>query len=147
MLYLWLKAFHIFFVVSWFAGLFYLPRLYVNLAAVPTAQEQEYLRLLGMAQRLKRFMLPLLLGTWIFGLSITLSTGWVGLGFWWAQKWLWLKLPLVLALTGYDLYCGRLLTAFHERRNTRSHVWYRWFNEVPALLLLVIVILVVVKPI
>lgn len=147
MLYLWLKAFHIFFVISWFAGLFYLPRIYVNLAAIAPGQAQEYERLLGMAQRLKRFMLPLLLGTWIFGLSITLSTGVAGLGFWWAQKWLWLKLPLVLALTGYDLYCGRLLTAFREHRNTRSHVWYRWFNEVPALLLLVIVILVVVKPI
>lgn len=147
MLYLWLKALHIFFVISWFAGLFYLPRIYVNLAAVSPDQTEEYGRLLGMAYRLKRFMVPLLLGTWIFGLSITLSTGIVGLGFWWHQKWLWAKLPLVVVLTGYDLYCGHLLADFKEHRNRHSHVWYRWFNEIPALLLLIIVILVVVKPI
>ncbi|MBS1211015.1 MAG: hypothetical protein H6R19_3413 [Proteobacteria bacterium] len=147
MLYLWLKAFHIFFVISWFAGLFYLPRIYVNLAAVSTADQAEYERLLGMAQRLKRFMLPLMLGTWLFGLSITFSTGMSGLAFWWGQHWLHVKLLLVLILSGYDGYCSVLLRAFRERRNARSHVWYRWFNEVPALLLLVIVILVVVKPV
>ena len=147
MLYLWLKALHVFFVISWFAGLFYLPRIYVNLAAVPVDNRAEYERLLGMAQRLKRFMLPLMLGTWLFGLSITFSTGVSGLAFWWAQHWLHAKLLLVLILSGYDGYCSVLLRAFREGRNTRSHVWYRWFNEVPALLLLVIVILVVVKPV
>jgi protoporphyrinogen IX oxidase len=146
MLYLWLKALHVFFVVSWFAGLFYLPRIYVNLATV-SAQTAEYQCLLGMARRLKRFMLPLLLGTWLCGLGVTFSSGFVGLAFWWTQKWLWVKLPLVVALTLYDVYCGVLLQDFNRCNNTHSHVWYRWFNEIPALLLLIIVILAVVKPV
>lgn len=146
MLYLWLKAAHIFFVISWFAGLFYLPRIFVNLAAVKPVDTAEYERLLGMARRLKRFMLPLLLGTWIFGVAITLANGLEGFEVWIRQVWLLVKLALVLVLTVYDGYCSMLLRDFATRANTRSHVWYRWFNEVPALLLVVIVILVVVKP-
>jgi putative membrane protein len=146
MLYLWVKALHVFFVVSWFAGLFYLPRIYVNLAAAPVGTA-EYERLLGMAGRLKRFMLPLLIGTWVCGLGVTLSSGMAGLAFWWSQKWLWFKIPLVVGLTAYDFYCGVLLKDFISQRNTRSHVWYRWFNEVPVLFLLSIVILAIVKPV
>lgn len=146
MLYLWLKAFHVFFVVSWFAGLFYLPRIYVNLAAVADMQGAEYERLLGMARRLKRFMLPLLVGTWLLGLSIIFSNGMEGAMAWLSQGWLHVKLVLVLGLTGYDGYCKKLLRDFERRENRRSHVWFRWFNEIPALALLLIVILVIVKP-
>lgn len=142
--YLWLKAIHVFFVISWFAGLFYLPRIFVNLAAVGAGDGAEYARLLGMAQRLKRFMLPLMLGTWIFGLGLTFTLA--GPHFWWSQPWLHAKLLLVLCLTGYDGFCSALLRQFRERRNTRSHVWFRWFNEVPVLFLLGILILVIVRP-
>lgn len=145
MLYLWLKAIHIFFVISWFAGLFYLPRIFVNLAQVPQAGE-ERARLLGMARRLKRFMVPLLAGTWIFGLAIVFSNGMDSASVWFKQGWLHAKLLLVIVLSGYDGYCKKLLRDFEAGRNTKSHVWFRWFNEVPAALLLVIVILVVVKP-
>ncbi|MDO6386032.1 MULTISPECIES: CopD family protein [unclassified Uliginosibacterium] len=144
MWYPWLKALHVFFVISWFAGLFYLPRIYVNLAAVPLENSSEYARLLGMAQRLKRFMLPLMLGTWIFGVAITFTLA--GPASWWSQPWLHVKLLLVLALTGYDGFCSKLLREFREQRNTRSHVWYRWFNEVPVFFLLAILILVIVRP-
>lgn len=144
MAYPWLKAVHVFFVISWFAGLFYLPRIFVNLAAVQDAAGAEYERLLGMAQRLKRFMLPLMLGTWIFGLTITFTL--TGPAFWWHQPWLHAKLLLVLCLSAYDGYCSSLLRSFRERRNARSHVWFRWFNEVPVLFLLGILILVIVRP-
>lgn len=146
MLYLWVKALHVFFVISWFAALFYLPRIYVNLAAVPADSVAEYERLLGMAQRLKRFSIPLHVGTWLAGLSITFSNGLDNSGLWWSQHWLWVKLGLVLLLSGYDGWCTRLLRDFTARRNTRSHVWYRWFNEVPVFFLVAILILVITKP-
>ena len=146
MLYLWIKAAHLFFVISWFTGLFYLPRIYVNLAMVAPANRSEYERLLGMAVRLKRFMLPLLLGTWGFGIAILFTNGFEGFVVWMKQYWLHAKLGLVVVLTGYDGYCSRLLGDFSAKRNHRSHVWYRWFNEIPALILVLVVILVVVKP-
>lgn len=146
MLYLWLKAAHVFFVVSWFAGLFYLPRIYVNLAMVPAGSTLEYDRLLGMARRLKRFMQPLLAGTWVFGLALLFANGMEGFGVWMKQYWLHAKLAIVLVLSAYDGYCGALLRDFTARRNQRSHVWYRFFNEIPAVALLAVVILVVVKP-
>lgn len=146
MTYLWFKAIHVFFVVSWFAALFYLPRIYVNLAAVSDTQSAEYQRLLGMATRLKRFSIPLHVGTWAFGLAIIFSGGMETASAWLSQHWLHAKLTLVLILSGYDGWCTRLLRDFKAGRNTRSHVWYRWFNEVPVLFLLAIVILVIVKP-
>ena len=146
MLFLWLKAAHVFFVISWFAGLFYLPRIYVNLAAVPNDSRAEYDRLLGMAQRLKRFMLPLMLGTWIFGLAMIFSAGGDGLSMWMQQGWLHAKLALVLGLTAYDGYCKKILRDFQQHQNRRSHVWFRWFNEAPVLMMVAAVILVVVKP-
>lgn len=135
--YLYVKAFHIFFVVSWFAGLFYLPRLYVNLAMVQ--EGAEYDRLLVMAHKLYRFMTPLGVLALVLGL-------WLWLGFGIGGAWMHAKLTLVLALMAYHGYCGRLLQDFAARRNRRGHVWFRVFNEAPTLLLLVIVILVVVKP-
>jgi len=134
---LWVKAFHIIFVISWFAGLFYLPRIYVNLAMA--GQEAERQRLLLMAGKLYRFMTPLGVLALVFGI-------WMWLGFGFKGGWLHVKLLLVLLLVGYHFYCGRLLKAFKEGRNAHGHVWYRWFNEMPVLIMMAIVILVVVKP-
>ena len=132
-----LKAFHIVFVVSWFAGLFYLPRLFVNHAMVEDAATRE--RLTMMEMKLYRFMTPL--GILAVGLGLWL---WFGYGF--AGGWLHVKTLLVVFLIAYHLYCGRLMRAFAEGRNTRSHVWYRYFNEIPVLVLFVVVFLVVLKP-
>jgi putative membrane protein len=134
---LWIKAFHIIFVVSWFAGLFYLPRIFVNLAMAREVAERE--RLLLMAHKLYRFVTPigilaLVFGTWL----------WLGYGF--SGMWLDIKLVLVALLVVYHSYCGRLLAQFKQGRNAHGHVWYRWFNEIPVLLLMAVVILVTVKP-
>jgi protoporphyrinogen IX oxidase len=134
---LWIKAFHIFFVASWFAALLYLPRFFVNLAMENDATTRT--RLLTMARKLYRFSLMLqgpavLLGLWL----------WLGYGF--KGGWLHAKLALVILAIGYNHACGSLLTKFEKGANARSHTWYRYFNEVPAFILLAIVILVVVKP-
>lgn len=134
-----LKALHIAFVVSWFAGLFYLPRIYVNLAMVPADSVAERERLLLMAGKLYRFMTPLgilavALGVWL----------WVGFGY--SGGWLHAKTTLVFGLVAYHHYCGRLLRQFTAGINTRSHVWFRFFNEIPVLVLFAIVFLVVLKP-
>lgn len=139
---LWIKSLHIIFVTSWFAGLFYLPRLFVNLAQVESpGAERE--RLLLMAHKLYRFMGPLALLALVFGLWLWLGYG-IGRGP--GQAWMHAKLALVLLLIGYHHACGRLLRKFREQRNTRSHVWFRWFNEIPVVVLTAIVVLVVVKP-
>ena len=134
---LWIKAFHIIFVTSWFAGLFYLPRIYVNLAMAKEGAERE--RLLLMSHKLYRFMTPLAVLALVFGL-------WLWLGYGITGVWLHIKLLLVIFLVAYHFYCGRLLALFKQGRNTHSHVWYRWFNEIPVLMLIAVVILVVVKP-
>ncbi len=139
MAYLWVKVFHILMVTSWFAGLFYLPRIYVNLAQNHDAATQTVLT--GMAQRLFRFMKPLAVLTVITGLTLYLYFG-VGQG----TAWIHAKLVLVFALLVYHWYCGRILQRFKAGTNTRSHVYYRWFNEIPVLLLLLVLILVVLKP-
>jgi putative membrane protein len=134
---LWIKALHIVFVTAWFAGLFYLPRILVNLAMEDDATAR--MRLLRMARKLYRFMSPLAGLALLFGL-------WLWLGYGITGAWLHAKLALVVLLIGYHHACGSLLRKFEQGRNTRSHVWYRWFNEVPVILLLLVVILVVVKP-
>lgn len=134
---LWVKAFHIIFVTSWFAGLFYLPRIYVNLAM--ETEPHAYARLLLMAQKLYRFMQPLMLLALALGL-------WLWLGYGVTGGWMHAKLTLVILLIGYHHYCGKLLKQFNTQQNKRSHVWFRWFNEIPVLLLFAVVILVVVKP-
>lgn len=136
---LWIKALHIVFVVSWFAALFYLPRIFVNLAMVPGDSAAERERLLLMARKLYRFGHPLMGLALLCGLVLWLHYGIGG-------AWLHAKLALVVGLVAYYLYCGRLLRAFAADTNTRSHVWYRVFNEVPVVLLFVIAILAVVKP-
>jgi putative membrane protein len=139
--YLWVKAFHIVFVASWFAGLFYLPRLFVNLAMVPADSHAERERLLLMARKLYRFssllMVPaLLLGLWL----------WLGYGAGKGSGWMHLKLVLVIATIGYHHMCRQLLRSFEQLANRRSHRWYRFFNEATVLLFAATVVLVVVKP-
>ena len=134
---LWIKAFHILFVVSWFSGLFYLPRIFVNLAQETQPASTE--RLLGMARRLYRFATILSVPAVLLGLWL-----WLGYGF--NGGWLHAKLALVVLTIGYHHACGSLLRKFEAGQNRRSHTWFRYFNEVPVLLLLAIVILVVVKP-
>lgn len=141
MLYFWIKALHIIFVISWFAGLFYLPRIFVNLA-----EEKELVvieRLLGMAHRLYRFMTILAIPAIIFGLILFLYYG-IGKGP--GSGWMHAKLLLVILVIGYHHACGSILKKFEKGLNKRSHKWFRWFNEVPVILLLLIVVLVVVKP-
>lgn len=135
---LWIKSLHIIFVTSWFAGLFYLPRLFVN-HAMETNHAETSARLKLMERKLYRFMLPLALLALGFGIWL-----WVGYGI--SGGWMHAKLTLVAVLIAYHWYCGKLLEDFRLDKNTRSHVWYRWFNEVPVLVLVAIVILVVVKP-
>ncbi|AMR79772.1 MULTISPECIES: CopD family protein [Cupriavidus] len=138
---LWVKALHIVFVVSWFAGLFYLPRIFVNLAMETDAASTQ--RLLLMARKLFRFMTMLAVPAVVFGLWLYLGYG-IGRGA--GQGWMHAKLALVLVLIGYHHGCGVLLRKFEAGRNARSHKFYRWFNELPVLVLLAVVILVVVKP-
>ncbi len=131
---------HIVFVTSWFAGLFYLPRILVNLAMIETERDAAArARLLTMARKLYRFMGPLAVLALGFGL-------WLWLGYGIRGGWLHAKLALVVLLIGYHHACGVLLKKFEAGGNTRSHVWFRWFNEIPVIILLLVVILVVVKP-
>ena len=140
---LWIKAFHIVFIASWFAGLFYLPRIFVNLAMVPPESVAERSRLLLMARKLYRFMTVLALPALALGLWLWLGYG-IGRGP--GNGWMHAKLLVVLLLIVYHLWCGRLLASFERHAQARSHVWFRWFNELPVLLLLLAVIRVVVKP-
>lgn len=125
-------------MVSWFAGLFYLPRIFVNLAMEPN--EQAYRRLLFMAEKLYKFVTPIML--------LALASGvWLWVEYWLPTPvWLWIKVALVVVLVGYHHKCRKLLKTFQARTNSKTHVWFRWFNEVPVLLLFAVVILVVVKP-
>ncbi|WP_305806755.1 CopD family protein [Stenotrophomonas sp. YIM B06876] len=140
---LWVKSFHIVFVVSWFAGLFYLPRIFVNLAMVAPGSVAERERLLLMARKLMRFTTLLAVPAVALGLWLWLGYG-IGRGP--GNGWMHAKLLVVLLVLGYHHACGVLLRKFIAGRSTRSHVWFRWFNEAPVLLLLAAVVLVVVKP-
>ncbi len=140
---LWVKALHIVFVSSWFAGLFYLPRMFVNLASVPADSHAERERLLMMARKLYRFSGLLMVVAIALGLVLWLGYG-VGNGP--HNHWLDAKIALVLVAIGYHHACRSLLRKFEEFANTRSERWFRVFNETSVLLFTVIVILVVVKP-
>ena len=139
--YLWVKAFHIVFVSSWFAGLFYLPRIFVNLAMVAPDSHAERERLLLMARKLYRFANILMVVALVLGFVLWLGYG-VGMG----SGWMHAKLALVVGVIGYQHMCRRLMRDFERLANRRSHRWYRVFNEVTVLLFIAIVILVVVKP-
>jgi putative membrane protein len=146
---LWIKALHLVFVAAWFAGLFYLPRIFVNLALLPTEADREWVCLLGMAERLLRF-------------TRLLSLVALGLGFalWWGygmsykvwspgNAWLGLKLLIVLGVLAYQRLCGRYLALFQilsPGHMPHGHRWYRLFNEIPVLALLACVLLVLFKP-
>jgi putative membrane protein len=136
---LWIKALHIVFITSWFAGLFYLPRIYVNLAQETNTVATE--RLLLMARKLYRFMSILAVPAVVLGIVLT----WMMFGMQ-LPPWMHAKLTLVVLVIGYHHACGSMLKKFEQGKNKRSHVWLRWFNEVPVILLLAIVVLVVVKP-
>ena len=138
---IWVKAFHIIFMVAWFAGLFYLPRLFVNHAMAEEAEVRERLTL--MERKLYRFITPWMLLTIVFGLWLMIDYAWLAYRH---MGWLHVKLVLVAALVGYHFYCGRIIRDFAAGRCKRSHVWFRWFNEAPVLVLFSVVILAVVKP-
>ncbi len=137
---LWLKAFHIIFVVCWFAGLFYLPRIFVYYAASNHPQTRTQLAI--MARRLYRFVTPFMYIAIALGVAM-MSTN---LEYYLAAKWLWLKLAGVAFLVGYHIQCGRYVYRINEGQNTHGHVFYRFFNEVPIIFLFLIVILAVLKP-
>ena len=135
---LWIKAFHIFFMVTWFAGLFYLPRLFVYHALTEDAAGRE---------RFKLMERKLYYGIMAPGAVLTIVFGtWLWLGYGISGAWLHAKLALVAVLIVYHLWCGKLLNDFKHDRNTHSHLWYRWFNEFPVVVLITAVILAVVKP-
>lgn len=140
---LWVKAFHIVFVASWFAGLFYLPRIFVNLAAVPADSHAERERLLLMARRLYRFAGLLMLPALALGLVLWLYYG-IGRGP--GNGWMHAKLLLVIGAVGYHHVCRSLLRQFEQFTNRRSERWFRVFNEVTVILFTITVVLVVVKP-
>ncbi len=135
---LWIKAFHIVFVITWFAALFYLPRLFVYHAMTTDREGSERFKV--MERKLYRgIMAPSAVLTFVFGFWLYLDYGFSG-------AWLHAKLAIVALLLGYHLWCGKLLRDFAADRNTKTHLWFRWFNEVPVLFLIAAVILVVVKP-
>jgi putative membrane protein len=136
---LWVKSFHIIFMVTWFAGLFYLPRLFVYHALASDAPSLE---------RFKVMERKLYWGIMTPGAVLTIAFGlWLWLGwFRGSSSWLHAKIALVALLVGYHLWCGMLLRDFAAGRNARSHVWFRWFNEFPVLVLIATVLLVVFKP-
>ncbi len=136
---LWIKAFHIVFMVTWFAGLFYLPRLFVHHTGV--TDEAGYARFVMMERKLFAIMtigavLTIAFGAWL----IVLAPGLLAL------DWLRVKLIVVALLVAYHAWCYRLMVDFAARRNQRTHVWYRWFNEAPSIALVAIVVLAVVRP-
>jgi putative membrane protein len=143
MAYLLVKSFHIVFIASWFAGLFYLPRIYVNLAMVPAGSDAERARLLLMARKLYRFMT--LIAVPALGLGIWL---WAGYGIGWGpgNGWMHAKWFVVVLAIGYHHACSVILKKFESNAMARSHVWFRWFNEAPVIMMVAAVILVVVKP-
>ena len=140
---LWIKSFHIIFVASWFAGLFYLPRIFVNLAMVPPESVSEEQRLLLMARKLMRFTTLLMIPALVLGFVLWLV---YGIGQVEGNGWMHAKLALVVLAVGYHHMCGAMLRKFEAHANQKSHVWFRWFNELPVVLLTLTVILVVVKP-
>ena len=154
---LYIKAFHIIFIVSWFAGLFYLPRIFVNIALVekeyaeknpnPSNSEiinlQERLRLILMAKKLFRFTTPIMGLAVSFGLLLWL---WYGIGLNDGSIWMYVKALLVVFLILYHLYCGRIVSTLCKKPSHWSHIKYRWFNELPVLFLFLSVLLVVIKP-
>lgn len=139
---LWLKALHVIFMVAWFAGIFYLPRLFVNHAETDNKAVAEHLK--GMEKRLLYFITPFAILTLIFGISIIYNMGYEWFK---VSKWLHIKITLVILLYAYHGYCFKLLKDFQQDKNTKSGKFYRLFNEVPVLILFAVIILAYVKPV
>ncbi len=138
---LWLKALHVSFMVAWFAGIFYLPRLFVNHAE--TDEPKVIAQLKGMEKRLLYFITPFAILTVLFGIALIYQYGYP----WFANaKWLHIKITLVLLLLTYHGYCFKLLKVFQQDKNTRSGKFYRIFNEIPVIILFTVIILVYTKP-
>ena len=139
---MWLKAWHLIGMVTWFAGLFYLPRLFVYHAM---SEDQASIDRFKVMERKLFYGIttPGAVFTLIFGFWMLYDYGWAAFG---NQMWLHIKLALLAALVAYHVYCGKLVADFKHDRNRHSHVWYRWFNELPVLLLIAIVLLAVLKP-
>jgi len=136
---LWIKSLHVIFMVTWFAGLFYLPRLFVY-----HAMSQDSISI----ERFKIMERKLFYGIMTPGGVLTVIFGlWMWLGYGITGGWMHIKFALVVVLVSYHIYCGKLLDDFKNDRNTRSHVFYRWFNEFPVLLMIAIIMLVIVKPV
>lgn len=138
---MWLKSFHLFFMVAWFAGLFYLPRIFVNHAMIDDESTSKQFKI--MERKLYKFITPWMILTVVFGLWMLYDYAWAAYG---TQLWLHIKLTLMVGLIAYHFWCGHIVKTFAEDKNTRSHVWYRWFNEIPVFFLLAIVLLAGVKP-
>lgn len=138
---LWLKSFHIIFMVTWFAGLFYLPRLFVYHAMTGDTAGKERFKVME-----RKLVIMTHLGmtlTWIFGIAMLVAYAWAAYA---NSGWLHAKLALLLLLTGYTVWCTKIAKTFRNDANTRTHTWYRWFNEVPVVLLVAIVLLAGLKP-
>jgi len=141
---LWIKALHISFMVTWFAGLFYLPRLYVYHSMCDPNDITSIERFKVMERKLYYgIMTPGMIFTFIFGIWMLVDYAW---GAYADAAWMHIKLASVIFLLGYHIHCGKLLKDFKYNRNTHSHVYYRWYNEVPVIFLFLIIILVVIKP-
>jgi putative membrane protein len=140
MLFLWLKTFHLIFMVCWFAGIFYLPRLFVYHAMADDEATRAHLRI--MERKLYRFTTPFAVLTVAFGLALVSLNS----SYYFSAGWFHAKVFLVLLLIGYHLQCGRYMRQLQNESVQRSHVFYRWFNEAPVLVLFAAVILAVVKP-
>ena len=137
---LWLKALHIIFVVCWFAGIFYLPRLFVYHAMSEHAETRAQLSI--MERKLFRFVTPFAVLSVLFGAALTLSNP----SYYWSAPWMWLKLIFVVGLIGYHIQCGRYIGLLANNSEIRSHIFFRWFNEAPVIALFAIVLLVVIRP-
>ena len=140
---MWLKAWHLIGMVTWFAGLFYLPRLFVYHAMSDDAVSNERFKIME-RKLLYGITTPGGIFTLVFGFWMLVDYGWAAFG---GQLWLTIKLILIAFLVIYHIYCGVLVKDFKEDRNTKTHVWYRWFNEAPVLVLIAIILLAVLKPV
>ncbi|MEZ5584744.1 MAG: CopD family protein [Candidatus Competibacteraceae bacterium] len=142
MLQLWLIALHLIFMVTWFAGLFYLPRLYVYHAMSEDAISIERFKVME-RKLFYGIMTPGAVLTLVFGIWMLVDYAWAAYG---RMGWLHTKLLLLLLMVAYHVWCGKLMLDFKHDRNRRSHVWYRWFNEVPVIFLIGIILLAELKP-
>ena len=139
---LWAKSFHLIFMVAWFAGLFYLPRLFVNHAMTDNQATRDQFKI--MERKLYRFITPWMILTLVFGVWMLHAYAWAAFGH---MLWLQAKLVLIALLVAFHFYCGKLVREFANDHNQRSHVWYRWFNELPVIVLFAVILLAVLKPV